>query len=459
LHHFPSTAQCLIEGDDARLLLDADSGRNHYLCRPQPELGLLRFGSSTASSISAAGFAIADRLRNQMAAECLRRAPALVYADHGERITEQIRHCCGLDGAEEISTRIALTASGTASHRRALDWLREQGVEQAWCILMVDAAETGRGVPDALSPPGADVVCNEIAIRDKHGMPLAAALIDEDVIAQSEQAIRQQKKVLVVMVDQSKSGCIAPSLSCAVHLQQRFPNQLHVLLDACQFRIANTTLQAYLKHGVMVAITGSKFLAGPSFSAALLIPDSAFAFDSRLKANPSVFQPGLLIRWHVALASWQGFLALDAVQAKDWLEQCALAIEQRLANDSAFSRLPTQGIQRDIKSTAWDHITTIFPFMLSYPCSGASPAYADYATTLTLYEALQEGGEARIQLGRPIHAGQRSDGIVLGALRLCISAPMIVEAVEQQRQNECLDQIMFGLDRVACVFRGMQTIK
>lgn len=456
LHCFPSTAQCLIDGDDPRLLLDARSGRNHYLCRPHVEPDLLRLGSSTASAISSAGFEIADRIRDQMAAECLCRPAALVFADHGKRITEQIYQCCGLDKATGITSHVLLTASGTDSHRQAFELLRELDMEQAWCVLIVDAAETGRGVPDAFFPNKADVVCREIAIRDEHGMPLAESVIDENVLKQSEEAINQQRKVLLVMVDQSKSGCIAPSLSCATRLQQRFPAQLHILLDACQFRIANSTLQAYLKHGMMVAITGSKFLAGPSFSGALVVPDSNRVFDDMIKykTNLSMLQPGSLIRWYVALASWQAFLTLDAAQAKHWLEQCAQRIEQRLSSDTSFLRLPGQNQRRGIKTTRWDACTTIFPFTLSQSCSGEPPVYADFATTLAIYKELQQSGDRRVQLGRPIMAGRRVDGVVLGAMRLCISAPMIVDAIHQpQLQEKRMNSMMAALDRVAYLAR------
>jgi len=393
-------------------------------------------------------------LRNQMASECFNRAPALVFADHGERIIKEIHHCCGLDKANTPTTNITLTTSGTDSHRKAIDLLREPDKKQSWCILMVDAAETGRGVPDALSTSDANISCHAIAIRDQHGMPYASAIIDASAITQTEQAIRQQKKVLFVMVDQSKSGCIAPSLSCALHLQQRFPDKVHILLDACQFRIANTTLHTYLKHGMMVAITGSKFLAGPSFSAALLVPGSSPAFDSALKMSPSIFQPGLLIRWQIALTTWQSFLALDAEQARCWLEQCEYAIEQRLASDNIFSRLPSQNIRQNINTIGWDKATTIFPFMISQPCSGSSPVYADFATTLAIYQKLQRSGKPRIQLGRPIHAGQHANGTTIGALRLCISAPMIIDTLQQQKQHESIDQIMSALDHIADIAQG-----
>ena len=440
---FATTEQLLISGDDSRLQLDADHGCNHYLCRPQPDPDLLKLGSSTASTISTAGFAIADQLRNQLAEEVHQHAPEQVYAEHAARIRQHIRQLCGLDDCADASTAITLTESGTASHGCALAVLQADYPDQAWTVLMVDAAETGRGVPAALCPPGQVVECAEIAIRDAGGMPLAADVIDADVRARTEMAIMQGNMVLLVMVDQSKSGCIAPSLSCALDLRHRFPDQVHLLLDACQFRFSTFTLRSYLDHGIMVAITGSKFLAAPSFAAALFIPQSTAALPEARN------HPGLLLRWQIALATWQAFEDLDAAKVHRFMQSCAQAIQQRLEADCAFSSLSAPPLHRNSASTAWDAVPTIFPFLLRLPSAGDSPVHASYASTLEIFQRLQQTGKPRIQLGRPIHAGQDSAGRKLGALRLCISAPMIVDAITHHHLQQSIHQIIHALDRIA----------
>jgi len=440
---FATTEQLLISGDDSRLQLDADHGCNHYLCCPQPDPDLLKLGSSTASTISTAGFAIADQLRNQLAEEVRQHAPEQVYAEHANRIRKHIRQLCGLDDRADASTALILTESGTASHGCALAVLQAGYPDQVWTVLMVDAAETGRGVPAVLCPPDQAVECAEIAIRDAGGMPLAADVIDADVRARTEMAIKQGNMVLLVMVDQSKSGCIAPSLSCGLDLRQRYPDQVHLLLDACQFRFSTLMLRSYLDHGIMVAMTGSKFLAAPSFAAALLIPQPTAALP-----EPRI-HPGLLLRWQIALATWQAFQALDAAEVYQFMQSCAQAIQQRLNTDCAFSPLPAPPLHRNSASTAWDAVPTIFPFLLRLPSEENSSIHASHATTLEIYQGLQQTGKPRIQLGRPIHAGQDSAGRKLGALRLCISATMIVDAITHNHQQQSINQIMHALDRIA----------
>jgi len=308
----------------------------------------------------------------------------------------------------------------------------------------VAAAETGRGVPAALCPSGSGIVCTEIAIRDANAKVLPAAQVDDAVIAQVEQAIARAEHVLLVMVDQSKSGCVAPSLDCTLYLRQRFPDQLHVLLDGCQFRFSLSTLNSYLQHGIMVAITGSKFLAGPSFSAALLLPN-ADAF-----AESAVPTPGLLLRWQVALGSLQALYRLDQAELRALLQSCGEQIRQRFLHDPVFEPLPTTDIVRSVPdvrvdSVAWDDLPTIFPFRLRVSVGH----YASHADCIMMYQKLQQGSASRVQLGRPIPAGKTRHGEIAGALRLCISAPMLVAAIDHQQQTSMIKQCMQALDCVA----------
>jgi hypothetical protein len=46
-------------------------------------------------------------------------------------------------------------------------------------------------------------------------------------------------------------------------MKTRFGDPPDVLVDACQFRISPQTLAEYLACGLLVAVTGSKFVGGP----------------------------------------------------------------------------------------------------------------------------------------------------------------------------------------------------
>src|SRR5258708_38341645 len=53
-----------------------------------------------------------------------------------------------------------------------------------------------------------------------------------------------------------------------------WPDQVQVVVDACQMGLGRVRLQKYLERGYLVIVTGSKFFTGPPFSGALLVPAS-----------------------------------------------------------------------------------------------------------------------------------------------------------------------------------------
>ena len=112
-----------------------------------------------------------------------------------------------------------------------------------------------------------------VPLRLVDGAPRALADVDAEVSVKVDAAVSSGGRVLLVMVDQSKTGLIAPSSACVAGLHRRHGGCVEVLVDACQLRLAPTALRDYLRQGFMVAVTGSKFLTGPSFSAALLLPE------------------------------------------------------------------------------------------------------------------------------------------------------------------------------------------
>ncbi|MDX8409403.1 MAG: hypothetical protein R8J84_05080 [Mariprofundales bacterium] len=420
---FPATEALLTAGSDPRLTLDPATGVNHYLCRSTPDPELLCFGSCTASTISPRGLAVAERLRNQLAEEIRSQAPTTVFTHHRDRIQRELRTALQLPP----STTVLLTESGTSAHRLAVAQLTPSHPLQ---VLMVEASETGRGVPAALVDNGNH--CNEIAIRHPDGTPRTSTEIDDAFREQTERAIKAGKQVLVVLVDQSKSGMIAPSLPCALKLREQFPQQVELLVDGCQFRFSSDTLRNYLSHGITVAITGSKFLAGPSFSAALFIPKCLHPAIT----TPSEIAPGLLVRWQVALETLQQLQQLDPLPIDHFTTKFSTFITSHLQNHPLLAPLPTTAAA----------LPTILPFRLR---PQPEAPWCSLPETLAIYQQLQHSDSPRIQLGRPIRGGAGDDGAPIGALRLCLSARLIVDALANNQQDATIKQAITALNRAA----------
>jgi hypothetical protein len=311
-------------------------------------------------------------------------------------------------------------------------------------------------------------------------MPRPSADIDAEFAAWVHKGCARGQHVLLVSSDISKSGMLAPSPACAIELLRSLPQRMEVLVDACQFRIGQQTLRAYLEQGCMVALTGSKFLGGPPFSGVLLLP-RAIAAGLRKQPVPHALSDystaadwpqgwdtqglggapnlGLLLRWEAALHELRTFREVADADITDFLCAFSHAVRHRLERDAAFASLPVPEIERRGLgvATAWDVNQTIYPFLLL----NASGTPLRREQTQWVYRMLQsdmgdglQAGEAaplarlRCQVGQPMACGER-DGMGVSALRLCVSARLIVQAVQAGRAGAVIAQAMAVLDKAA----------
>ena len=498
--HFPATEQLLVAGGDARIALNPATGANKYGCRAKPDNHIAAFGSATATTISEASFFSVNQLRNRLAQQMTGNAAAEIYAQEMQRIRQELIGLCGLNNCHGLD--VVFAASGTDSHLIAAQ-LAAGEAASGIRMLMVDAAETGSGVPAALSgkhfssraalgdavtqgaPLAAsqrgDVIATPIRLAD--GTPRSSADIDAEFEQQVAAAVAAGQRVLLTMVDVSKTGMIAPSVACAIELHRRYPDTLQVMVDACQFRIAPLTLQAYLAQGFMVGITGSKFITGPSFSGALLIPaalskklrNSSLANDLEAYSSRADWPAGwdanrqlddvpnfgLLLRWEAALKELRAFQAVSNIVATHFLQAFAQAIGQRLASDPVFETLPVPELLRHpfADTPGWDNIQTIFPFLLFHPAGASEKIALSSAETARVYHALQEdfAGNEPVQFAQPVACGSRG-GVAVSALRLCVSSRLIVEAMQQNGRNEqaVIGRALRALDKTAQLVRARQ---
>lgn len=493
VHTLPPTAELLLEGGDARIAPGADGISNKYGCRPFPDPELLSFGSSTASVISETAFAAAERLRDRLLPLLGTASRAAVYASELQRVRNELKTLCGL--ADMPGLDIVFAASGTDLHLIASQ-IAGGTASHPTRIILVGAEETGSSVPAALagkhfstrsslghvvaegSPVAGDksVELATVPIRLPDGSARDIADIDADVESLALEATALKRRVLLILVDVSKTGLIAPSPACAAALQQRLAGSIDVLVDACQFRIAPMTLRAYLEAGFMVALTGSKFAGGPTFSGALFLP---FSIAERLRTqtlpsalsaysaraewpatwkNADIFGEfanfGLLLRWEAALEELRSFHAVRDTVVADFLRAFGNAMHARLQDSAHFEPLITPQLDRGAfgDPAGWDRCQTIFPFLLRGPATGGGTTPLNREQTAEIYRLLQIdlGDGLRCQLGQPVTCGTR-DGIPVSALRMCASARLVVAGTAQEGKHAAgvIASAMQALDKAA----------
>jgi hypothetical protein len=491
----PSTAELLIEGGDARIALGSDGITNKYGCTPFPDPGLLSFGSSTASIISTSAFAAASRLREKIVLAAGTESLTDIYTGELNRVRAELKALCGVTDMPDLD--IVFAASGTDLHLIASQ-ITGETTSQPTRVIMAGVEETGSCVPLALSGKhfstrsalgqsvdegmpiaGSNVIdISTVPIRDGDGNPRPIAEIDADVESLVSEALAMKQRILLILVDVSKTGMIAPSPACAAALHHRYPQSLDVLVDACQFRIAAPTLRAYLEQGFMLALTGSKFITGPTFAGALLLPSTV---TDRLRQRPLPLPPalasysaraewpahwrntdifdnvaniGLLLRWEASLDELRAFRTVPEADVCQFLQAFADAISSRLQNDPFFEALPVPKMDRQplINAKNWDQYQTIFPFLLYHPAANFAKSPLNRDQTLQIYRLLQAdlGDGVRCQLGQPVACGNRN-GVAVSALRICASARLIVEACAENGKNAAsvIDRALVALDKTA----------
>jgi len=504
----PSTEKLLTEGGDSRIEVKGGYGLNSYGCPPLPDEDLIALGSSTASVVSAQGFDAAARLRRRLLAAGHGEPCADSYARELDRVRRELLELCGVRDVPGLE--VVFGASGTDLHLIAAQ-LVSNAAHTPTRVIMVDAAETGSRVAAALSgchfssraalgapvmegqriTRGRTIEIVNVAIRLADGTPRIPSEVDIEVEELVAEATAKGWRSLLILVDVSKTGLIAPSPARVVDLHHRYTDTLDVFVDGCQFRIAPATLRVYLEQGFMVALTGSKFITGPTFSGALLIPAQAARrfhshnlpaalrnYSSRgdwprgwsaARSLQSTANFGLLLRWEAALQELRAFRSVPEGVVSGFLQTFAGAVRDRLVGDPIFEPLLVPELDRGplFAAPCWDRVQTIFPFLLHYPSNRGGRVLLNRNETLHVHRLLQldlAGGRAgamggiaalRCQMGQPVTSGERG-GVAVSALRLCASARLVVEAACGRESGAAvIERALTALDKTAYVVRSL----
>ena len=192
--------------------------------------------------------------------------------------------------------------------------------------------EIGQAVDKSLA---SRVSIHRIDIRDGNGRQLSSCEIDLAVFQAAADAAMAGAHVIVHLVAHSKTGIHAPSLDAIRCLKAEMQNDVTIVVDAAQGRLAPEAYQTVLKGGSLLSLTGSKFFGGPPFCGALLVPSNCQPSGRGLKQLPSGFNDyfsrdalpeswtqlrsqcddwfntGLLLRWTAAIAEMTAFFQVD----------------------------------------------------------------------------------------------------------------------------------------------------
>lgn len=361
------TAWLMLQNCDPRLDLDPVSRRNRYGCTALPQENAVELDSCTAASTSRNGWRAAEGLRRTLIGTALGGGLEDGLTATGRRIAAQLAAALGVAGRVQP----VLAASGTTTALLALALCRREP-ERPTEVLILGAEETGSGTPASVggrhsavrAPSGAAVrpgapvdgliapTVTDIPIRGDGGQPVPETALLATIEGYIARAAAENRGIVLHAVDVSKTGLAAPGVEAVAELKRRHGRSLAVIVDSCQMRVTKEILGRYVDAGCLVAVTGSKFLGGPPFSGALLVPPAMLAeapplagglaayswrgdwpagCDHLTAALPAGGSPGLYLRWQAALADWALFAAMPPSKVEAGFRAFAEAVQRQLA--------------------------------------------------------------------------------------------------------------------------------
>jgi hypothetical protein len=278
----------MIAGGDSRLTL-LSSGLNKYGVCPRPRPEAVQFSSSTASAVSGHGFLFAEQLRWSLIELGESDDAGQVHQALAASLMKGVARllCLATDEMDYV-----ITASGTDAELVSVLMAVAGGEGRPVTNLLVSPEESGTGVRlagggryfDALSATqepirkgepaiqGASITVTEVPIRDAYCHIRPNEEVDQEIQQKGIRALEEGHHLLVHLLAGSKTGLSAPSLEAIEKLVELAPTRVDVVVDACQMRSSWVELGEMVRKGWMVQVSGSKFLTGPPFSGALLLP-------------------------------------------------------------------------------------------------------------------------------------------------------------------------------------------
>lgn len=469
-------ADWMTRGGDARIVLDPQSGLNRYHSAPYPR-DVLAFASSTANDLSADAMAF---LENEFASGAAKLESGEDYAAHLDVLRGRVSAAYRLP----TGTDIFFAPSGTDLEYVALLAVagrKPNGIAN----LLLGADEVGSG---CIHSAAGRYFANETALvanvkpgQDIEGLPPiemgdfpvrnpeGEAFDSESLTGQMETAIADAlaagRYPLVHVVHGSKTGLVLPHLDDIDRLRSRFGDDVAFVVDACQARITTQAIHDYLARGIIVFLTGSKFMGGPPFSGFALLPSGMVASTAPLAAGmESVFRRAEVpVGWAGADAlpdSGNAGLALRLSASLFELERFQqLSIERVTRVVSAFNqaagRLADQLRARKVAAAPAEdaaeeqehpiEMQTLVTLDLCHDGAGAVSRTLDFDAAVAIHKAMTADG---VRLGQPVRCVKLADGRWGATLRVGLSMPQVVR-LDGVGDAEMAEWLQSAMDRIA----------
>ena len=474
--HDSTLADLMTQGGDARIVLDPRTRLNRYSSGPYPR-DVLALASSTANDLSpdAAVF-----LTEKYGADANELNSSAAYAEALEKSRAQIRSAYNLASDIDIFFApsgtdleyVPLFASAGKSTRGVSNLLLGADEVGSGCIHSAAgryfANETALGTSVTPGQPVEGMVPVEMGdfpVRDAMGTAFDGPAIAAQMGPKIADALSAGSHPLVHVVHGSKTGLVLPHLDEIDALIVRFGDDVSFVVDACQARITTPAIHDYLKRGIIVFLTGSKFMGGPPFSGFALLPRGMAANAAPLPAGATQ-----IFRRAEVPADWAGREVLD----ESGNAGLALRLSASLFELERFQKLSTEEVARVVGgfTTATNKLAamldvrkvgaaapseagepaghpiemqTLVTLDLCHDQSGDQVRNIDFDGATAIHKALIAQG---IRLGQPVKCVKLADGRWGATVRIGISMPQLVK-LSAHNDAEIAAALDAMMDRIA----------
>lgn len=463
-------------GGDARIVLDPITGLNRYFSAPVPG-DMLAFASSTANDLGAEAYAY---LRERFAAGAgsLRKGPA--YAQFLDEMRDEIRAAYRLDSGVDIFFApsgtdleyVGLLAvagrrgGGVANFLLGRDEVGSGCIHSAAGCYFANETALGVGVSPKQPVEGLpSIELGDVPVRCDDGEARNSAVLSDAMGESIANALDRDLFPLVHIVHGSKTGLVLPHLDDVDALRERFGENVAFVVDACQARVTSEAIQGYLDRGIIVFVTGSKFMGGPPFSGFALLPEGLAGAAAPIAGGmgnifreaeiPSPWpgrevcsdtgNPGLALRLAASLFELTRFQELEFERVARVVSAFTVATD-RLASQLGIRKVASAPAE-DAGETAEHPIEmlTLVTLDLCHSQSGEQVRALNFENATSVHRALIGQG---IRLGQPVRCVRLANGDWGATLRIGLSMPQISQLVGEE-DGRLEDWFETAMNRIA----------
>ena len=470
------TYQELITLGCDRRLAPGPSGLNRYGASPLPR-GAFSLGSCSCSTPSPRATSAAHETLYELRA-------ASDPEQYASKLVDDIRArlCVHLNLSSDVD--LAIAPSGTDIEFLVLAIAAHQH-DRKLVNIVVGPGEVGSGTLHAaagchfdsrlpsgrLSTKGQPVnqeLADRISIvsipvRDRSGNPVSPIELDASVLEAVVDAVESGAHAIVHLVAHSKTGIHAPSLQTTEQISRTMSDDVTIVVDAAQGRLAPSAYQSAIDRGWLVSFTGTKFFGGPPFAAVLMIPKEK---ELRTLKLPPGFEnyfgrldlpeswvnarrnlddwcnvPSLL-RWQAALTEVESYLAID----HDIRQRIAASFDKSIR--LALSDKPTLTLLHDPDPQIEQQFSGIEPsatvFSVELRDEDGQPRMVESLKAIHQHLNLGTGAETPqpcFHVGQPVKISDDR-----AVLRFALGAPLVIDLATDRSLGSSLLQRLVWLD-------------